>query len=84
MVISRSWVKASGYDFTLGDVELEKSNSLRILGITLDSKLTCEIHLREVVSKAAKSLGVMSRAEKVFDCPRILKSCFNAYISCPD
>ena len=48
MVVSRSQIYAPGYDvLTLGGAELK---SLRILGVALDSKLTFETHLREVVS----------------------------------
>ena len=36
--------------------------------------------LRDVVSMAIRSLGVVRRARKLFDCPRGLKSCFNAYV----
>ena len=53
---------------------------MTIFGVTLDSKLTFEIHLREVVSKAARSLGVIRRAGKFYHCPRVFKSCFNAYV----
>ena len=45
------------------------------------SKLTFETHLREIVSKTARSPRVVCRAGKLFDCPRVLKSCFNAYAS---
>ena len=38
------------------------------------------MHLREVVSKAARSLGIVRRAGKLFNCPRGLKSYFNAYV----
>ena len=54
--------------------------SSRILGGTYNSKLTFEMHLREVVSKAARNLGVVRLAGKWFDCLRVLKGCFNAYI----
>ena len=46
---------------------LEEVKGVRILGVTLDSKLTFETHLREVVSQVARSLGVMRRAGKLFD-----------------
>ena len=36
--------------------------------------------MREAVSKAAMSLGVVRQAGKLFDCPRVLKNCFNAYV----
>ena len=65
MVVSRSQINALGYgDLTLGGSEHEKVNGLRILGVTLNCQLTFEIHLREVVSKAARSLGVVHRAGK--------------------
>ena len=49
------------------------------LGLALDSKLTFEAHFREVVSKAVRSPGIVRREEKLFDCPRVVKSCSNAY-----
>ena len=81
MVVSRSRIIATcSGDLTLGGDELEELKSLRILGVTLDSKLTFEIHLREVVSKTARSLVVVRRVGKSFICPRVLKSCFTAYV----
>ena len=77
MVVNRSWTYAPGYgDLTLGGTEFEVK-SLCILGVTVGSKLTFETHWREVESKA---LNVVRRAEKLFDFPRVLKSCFNAYV----
>ena len=46
-------------DITLGGAELEELETLRILGVTLDSKLTFESQLRKVESKATRNLGVM-------------------------
>ena len=53
---------------------------MRILGVTLDSKWTLETHLREALSNTTSSLGFVRRAEKLFDCPRVLKGCFHAYV----
>ena len=39
-----------------------------------------ETNLRDVVSKAVKSLGVVRRVGKLRNCPRVLKSCSNAYV----
>ena len=83
IVVSRIQTYAPGNDdLTLGGVELEELKNLRILEVTFafDSKLTFETHLREVVSKAAGNLGVVRRVETLFDCPRLLKSCFNTYV----
>ena len=61
-------------DLTLGSEELEEVKSLRILGVSFDSKLTFETHLCEVVSKAARSLAVVRWAGNLFDCSRVVKS----------
>ena len=53
---------------------------MRILSVTLDSNLTFETPLREVETNAARSLGVVRCAGKLFDCPRELKSCFNVHV----
>ena len=81
MVVSPSQTIAPDYgDLTLGGAELVEVKGLRILGVILDSKLTFEIHLREVVSKVASNLGVVRRAGELFDCQRVLKCCFNTYV----
>ena len=80
MIASQSPIIAPGYDdLTLGGVELEEVKNLRILGTTLDSKLSFDTYLQEIVSKAARSLGVIRRAGKLLGCSRVLKSCFNPY-----
>ena len=65
---------------TFGSAEHEETKSLRIPGLTLGSKLMLETNLREVVTNAVKSLYVVRRAGKLIDCPRVLKSCLNAYV----
>ena len=81
MVVSGSRTYAPGYeDLSLGGGEFEEIRSLCILGVTFDPKLTFETHLREVVSKAARGLGVVRQVEKLYDCPGVLKSCFNACV----
>ena len=81
MVISWSRTIGPGYgEVPLSDAELEEVQGLHILRVTLDSNLTFETHLRKVESKAARRLGVVSRAGKLFDCPRVRNRCFNAYV----
>ena len=66
-------------DLILGGAELVAVMSLSILGVTLESRLTCETHLWEVVSK---QLGVWESCteQELFDCSSGLKSSFNAYV----
>ena len=73
-VVSRSRTCASSYgDLTIGGAELEEVKSLLILGVTLNFKLTFESHLREVVSTATRSLGVVRRAGQLYYRLRVLK-----------
>ena len=79
MVVSHSLANAPVCDdLTLVGAELEELRSLRILGVF--RLLTFETYLREVVSKATSSMGVVLQAGKLFDCLHVLKSCFNAYV----
>ena len=65
MVLSRTLSYAPGYgDLTLDGVELQEVKSLRILGVTFDSKLTFETHLRKAVLKAARIFSVVRQAGK--------------------
>ena len=60
MVVSRSRINALGHDDLVVDgAQLEEVKNLRTLMGTLDFKLTFETHLREVASKAARSLDVV-------------------------
>ena len=59
MVLSRSLTNASCYgDLALSGAVFKKVKSLIIIGVILDSKLTFETHLREILPKAATNLGV--------------------------
>ena len=79
MGVSRSRTDAPGYGIlTLGGTELEEVKSLRILGVTLDSKLTFEAHLRQVVLNAARSVKHKSYLI-VLVCPRAV----SIHMSCP-
>ena len=69
-------------DLTLGGAGLEEIKRLRIIRVIFNSTLMFETHLRKFVSKAARSLCIVHWAEKLFDCPRVLKSCFDAYVLC--
>ena len=77
-VVSQSRTYAPGYgDLTFGAAELGEVKSLHILGVTLDSKLTLETHLRV---EASQKSGCREPSRKLSDCPRVLRSIFNAYV----
>ena len=78
LAVSRPQTYAPGHgDLALGGAEPKEVKSLSNLEVTFDSKFTFETHSREVVSKAARSLGIVHRAGKLFDCLPVLKRFFS-------
>ena len=51
---------------TIGGAVLKESNDLVILGVTIDSKLTFEKHLRLVSRAASQRLGILRKSWQVF------------------
>ena len=76
IVVGRYRTSALGCgDLTLDGGELEKVKTLCIL-----RKLQTLPYLREVVYKTAKNMLFVGRERKLFDCARVLKSYFYAYV----
>ena len=65
---------------TLNGSVLSESSSLRILGVLFDAKLTFEPHLRSISSSAAQKLGILRRANRIFDDASINVTCFRSFI----
>ena len=77
LIVSRSrtvW-PVHGYLILNGTI-LKVSDSLVILGVNFDSKLTFEYHIRSVVS----SMRIVRGATKIFGTSEILTTCFRAYV----
>ena len=55
---------------TIGGTLLKESDDLDILGVTFDSKMTSEKHLRSVSRVASQRLGIFrkSREYSIMDC----------------
>ena len=51
---------------TIDDTVLKESDDLDILGVTFDSKLTFEKHLRLVSRAASQRLGIFGKSWRVF------------------
>ena len=81
LLVSRSRTSQPVHgDLILGGCSLSVSDSLKILGIRFDSKLTFEAHIRDVVASASRSLGIMRRANAIFGSADVLKCCFLSYV----
>ena len=51
---------------TIGGTVLKESGDLAILGVTFDSKMTFEKHLRSVTRAASQRLGILRKSWRVF------------------
>ena len=55
---------------------IKESDDLDILGVTFDSKLTFEKHLRSVSRAASQRLGVLRKSGRVFHDKLLIGRCF--------
>ena len=59
-----------------GETVLEESDDLVRLGVTFDSKMTFEKHLRSVSRAASQKLGILRKSWRVFHDRSLLGRCF--------
>ena len=64
----------------IGGTVLKESDDLRILGVTFDSKMTLEKHLRSVSRAASQRLGILRKSWRVFHDRSILGRCFLSFV----
>ena len=65
---------------TIGGTVLKESGDLVILGVTFDSKMTFEKHLRSVSRAASQRLGILIKSWQVFDDRLLLGICFRGFV----
>ena len=61
---------------TIGGTVLKESGDLVILGVTFDSKMTFEKHLRLVSRATSQRLGILKKSWLVFHDRSLLRRCF--------
>ena len=66
---------------TIGGIVLKESDDLVILGVTFDTKMTFEKHLRSVSRAASQRLGIFRKSWRVFHDTSLLGRCFQG-LSC--
>ena len=64
---------------TIGRTVLKESDDLVILGVTFDSKMTFEKHLRSVFRAASQRRGIMRKPWRVFHDRALLGRCFRGF-----
>ena len=65
---------------TIGGTVLKESDDLVILGVTFDSKLTFEKHLRLVSRAASQRLGILRKSWQVLHDRLLLWRCFWGFV----
>ena len=67
-------------DFFIGETKVELANSLKILGVTIDCKLTyCREHISNMLKKVYAKIGVLRRLKRLM--PRnVSLSLYKAYL----
>ena len=81
MIVSRSrTVHPHSPPLTIGGTLLKESDGLVILGVTFDSKMTFEKHLRSVFRAASQSLGILRKCWRVFHDRSLLGRCFRGFV----
>ena len=65
---------------TIGGTVLKESDDLLILGVTFNSELTFEKHLRLVSRVASQRLGILRKSWRVFHYRSLLERCFRRFV----
>ena len=81
MIVSRSHtMHPQSPPLTIGGTVLKKSDDIVILGVTFDSKMTFEKHLRSVSRAASQRLGILRKSWQVFHDRAHLGRCFRGFV----
>ena len=65
---------------TIGGTVLKECDNLVLVGVTFDSKMTLEKHLRSVSRAASQRLGNLRKSWLVFHDRSLLERCFRAFV----
>ena len=65
---------------TIGGTVLKESDDLVMLGVTFDSKMTFEKHLRSVSRAASQLLDILRKSWQVFHGRLLLWRCFRGFV----
>ena len=65
---------------TIGGTVLKESDDLVILGVTFDSKMSFEKHLRSVSRAASQRLGILRKSWRVLHDRSLLGRCFRGFV----
>ena len=64
----------------IGNETLVVKDSMEILGVILDNKLTFEKHIRSLCSSLSRTAGLLRKCNRVYRSQAILKNCFYSFL----
>ena len=59
MIVSRKPTDSSSFDLTINNVKIERTESIRYLGVQLDEKLSWKFHVENLKKKLSKTCGLI-------------------------
>ena len=81
MIVSRSrTMHPQSPALTIGGTVLKESDDLVIFGVTFDSKMIFQKHLRSVSRAASQRLGILRKSWQVFHDKLLLRRCFMGFV----
>ena len=81
MIVSRArTMHHQSPPLTIGGTVLKESDGHVILGVTFDSKITFEKHLRSVSRAASQRLGILRKSWRVFHDRALHGRCFRGFV----
>ena len=81
IIVSRSRTLFPEHPIVLiNGVIINRANQLKLLGVTLDSKLTFESHIRNMSVGISQKLGILRKSRKIYEDDVILRRCFFSFI----
>ena len=81
MIVSRSrTMHPQSPPLTISTTVLKESNDLVVLGVTFDSMMTFEKHLRSVSRAASQRLGILRKSWRVFHDRSLFGRCFRGFV----
>ena len=80
MIVSRSRTHFPEHpNLFINATLINRVDQLKLLGVTLDSKLTFESHLRDMSRSISQKLGILRKSRKIYEDDNILRRCFFSF-----
>ena len=81
LIISRSRTLLPQHPvLNIGNDSITDSSTLKLLGVTLDSKLTFETHVRSVATRVSQKVGLLRKCRRIYGDDDIIRNCFYSFI----